>query len=95
MGEPLHVAAHVFARFVSELGEGDDVLGRHVTKSEVDAARSKVSDLGQKRDFGALVDALHAVKHAIFEEAAAEDLQAAIVEPLRHERRVCLETAGP
>jgi hypothetical protein len=33
------------------------------------------------------------VKHLVFEEAAAEDLQAAVVEPLRGER--CLAFANP
>src|SRR5262249_6047626 len=37
-----------------------------------------------------LVDALHAVKDAILEEAAAKDLQASVVEPLLCHRRVAL-----
>ena len=77
------VVAHVVARLAREACEVDDVLVRHVAEREVHAARPEPGDPRRQVEALLVVHALDAMQQLVLPARAAEDLERAILEPLR------------
>jgi hypothetical protein len=77
------VVAHVLARGSGELCERRDVLVGDVAEREVHAPRPEARDVRRQIEIALVLDALDAVEQVILPARPAEDLQRAVLEPLR------------